>query len=713
MANLLKRTFSAISRESSKESTSSHKEVVASQDATEPGGSDAVPPDQHEEGEATMNRENVSNKIAAGMDRWQTTLEDMINLRSSNNQVFKDYYWAQNGFDELRRYVKQGSDFSKELASILQERIEAEIYYSKCLAKLGTKLTKACKESVGSCAEAWKHVAMEMEKRSEIHRNYSSALSEELVKPMKHVIDNQLKLRKKIEGNVDKTTRSLAEWRTAEAKSKKQSHAAARENEKLQDATLEISSRLSRSSSVGHIPHAHSILSAARAERLQNATSEKDAAKLQVKKRKTEDAVKKTEVEYYNVCVHAERARLEWETSVVKGAGMLESLEEERLAQLKTAADCYLRLTAAVPSQLAEATNVLVNPIKNANANTDMMVVRGVRSTPTGASEQLLPDFYCEHTTLAMNRERRKQALVKILQLVKQDIDRERKSKQGLEKLSMAIKQTPTFGNDDSQQNVADKLYHMRSMLTYLEAVRYKITASLNELDSRPPAQHPLSAHIQIIRDKQGLQQSILKVPPWLQSNYQNEVNKNLQPNYTALTKSVNGGGEERERRDSIMSRASSKLRIEHLSFRRNTEHKSAPVTPVVDLPTPVLQTQTIEAPPPPESPLDWSERGAGDGLSNQQDSDFDEFSSQSGSSTDLTDIIKNEVVDGAAQTPSLGKCRALYTYEARLNDELTLSPGDIINIHEKQDDGWWSGDLNGIYGIFPSSYVEEITTCI
>lgn len=45
-----------------------------------------------------------------------------------------------------------------------------------------------------------------------------------------------------IEGNVDKTTRSLSDWRTAEAKSKKHSHTAARENEKLQDATLEIRS---------------------------------------------------------------------------------------------------------------------------------------------------------------------------------------------------------------------------------------------------------------------------------------------------------------------------------------------------------------------------------------------------------------------------------------------------------------------------------------
>ncbi|XP_038216286.1 nostrin isoform X2 [Zerene cesonia] len=617
---------------------------------------------------------------------------------------------AQNGFDELRRYVKQGSDFSKELACILQERVEAENYYSKCLAKLGTKLSKACKESVGSCADAWKHVAMEMEKRAEIHRNYSSALSEELVKPMKNVIDNQLKLRKKIEGNVDKTTRTLSDWRSAEVKSKRQSHAAARENEKLQDASLEIS-RMSRSSSMGHIPH--SILSAARAERLATSANERDAAKLQVKKRKTEEAVKKTEAEYYNVCVHAERARLEWETSVVKGAGMLESLEEERLAQLKSSADCYLRLTAAVPPQLAEATNALVGPIKNANANLDMRVVRGVRSAPAGASEQLLPDFYCEHTTLAMNRERRKQALLKILQLVKQDIERERKSKQGLEKLSMAMKQTPTFGNDDSQQNVADKLYHMRAMLTYLEAIRYKITSTLSELDSRQAVQHPLAAHIQVIRDKQGLQQSILKVPPWLQADYQNEVNKNLQPNYTALTKSVNGG-EERERRDSIMSRASSKLRIEHLSFRRNTEHKSAPTTPISsELPSPiVIPPPTPEAPPPPDSPLDWSERGAGDGLSNQHDSDFDEFSSQSDSSTDLNCMGKG---DGNDETPNkyIGKCRALYTYEARLNDELTLAPGDIINIYEKQDDVWWSGDLNGSFGIFPSSYVEEITSCI
>lgn len=29
---------------------------------------------------------------------------------------------GQNGFEELRRYVKQGADFGKELVNILQER---------------------------------------------------------------------------------------------------------------------------------------------------------------------------------------------------------------------------------------------------------------------------------------------------------------------------------------------------------------------------------------------------------------------------------------------------------------------------------------------------------------------------------------------------------------------------------------------------------------
>lgn len=37
------------------------------------------------------------------------------------------------------------------------------------------------------------------------------------------------------------------------------------------------------------------------------------------------------------------------------------------------------------------------------------------------------------------------------------------------------------------------------------------------------------------------------------------------------------------------------------------------------------------------------------------------------------------------------------------------ISTGDIINIHDKQPDGWWVGELDSVVGIFPATYVEEI----
>lgn len=40
---------------------------------------------------------------------------------------------------------------------------------------------------------------------------------------------------------------------------------------------------------------------------------------------------------------------------------------------------------------------------------------------------------------------------------------------------------------------------------------------------------------------------------------------------------------------------------------------------------------------------------------------------------------------------------------------EIHLVSGDVINIHDKQADGWWLGELNGVVGIFPATYVEEI----
>ena len=54
-------------------------------------------------------------------------------------------------------------------------------------------------------------------------------------------------------------------------------------------------------------------------------------------------------------------------------------------------------------------------------------------------------------------------------------------------------------------------------------------------------------------------------------------------------------------------------------------------------------------------------------------------------------------------------RARALYSYSAENEDELSLDEGDILTILEKEleDSGWWKGELNGRVGVFPDNFVE------
>ena len=51
-----------------------------------------------------------------------------------------------------------------------------------------------------------------------------------------------------------------------------------------------------------------------------------------------------------------------------------------------------------------------------------------------------------------------------------------------------------------------------------------------------------------------------------------------------------------------------------------------------------------------------------------------------------------------------------LCTHFTADDTEITFDPGDIITNIEKIDEGWWKGQAsNGLIGLFPANYVEEI----
>ncbi|XP_050093364.1 nostrin isoform X2 [Anopheles aquasalis] len=621
---------------------------------------------------------------------------------------------GQNGFEEVRRYVKQGGDFGKDLVAILHERSELEQLYAKSLSKIANKLNKACRDLPGTIADSWRAVSTELEGRSEVHRQFSNSLAEEIVKPLKTVIDNQHKARKTIETNVDKSARILAEWRTAEVKAKKNSHGAARENEKLQDAMLDV--KLQRTPSIGLLH---------KANEKDAKVSEKDSTKLETKRKKAEEAVKKADVEYYTLCIRAERARVDWEMSVLRGSSMLQTLESQRLNQFKTYVSDYLKLSAEMSPLLTKTIDRFAPQVALCSVAKDLDVLKNIRRATEGPSEQLLPDFYCEHTTLAMNRERRKQSLVKLLQLIRQDLDRERRSRNGLKGFSQTLDKT-----GESNQNIADKLYHIRSMLTYLEGARYKLQSALLELDHKPRSSHPLAQHIQITRDRTGLQTSVLKVPLWLKHEQDDETGT-AQSNGTVACD------------DETESPATNCLDIKNDTLIKQIVHKYARNngTTNVDSQEHYTISKAGKSTLHDENSPAW-DRGVADGVSNQPDSDFDEFSSQdededrcsvapkqhhehNGGGGHTTTVVINGGLNGtdhstdtvgttngtAASVPTviLGRCRALFNYTPKLYDELELQPGDILEVHIKQEDGWWLGALRGQIGIFPATYVEEI----
>ncbi|XP_060707263.1 CD2-associated protein [Hemiscyllium ocellatum] len=54
-------------------------------------------------------------------------------------------------------------------------------------------------------------------------------------------------------------------------------------------------------------------------------------------------------------------------------------------------------------------------------------------------------------------------------------------------------------------------------------------------------------------------------------------------------------------------------------------------------------------------------------------------------------------------------QCETLFDYIPQNEDELEIKTGDLIEIIEEVEEGWWRGVLNEKIGLFPSNFVKEL----
>lgn len=66
----------------------------------------------------------------------------------------------------------------------------------------------------------------------------------------------------------------------------------------------------------------------------------------------------------------------------------------------------------------------------------------------------------------------------------------------------------------------------------------------------------------------------------------------------------------------------------------------------------------------------------------------------------------------GLFHAMSTSEHRAMYSYQAQRDDEITLSEGEVILVFESPESGWWRGAAGDKHGWFPGSYVEVGSVC-
>uniref|UniRef100_A0A8C6PGJ6 Osteoclast-stimulating factor 1 n=1 Tax=Nothobranchius furzeri TaxID=105023 RepID=A0A8C6PGJ6_NOTFU len=81
----------------------------------------------------------------------------------------------------------------------------------------------------------------------------------------------------------------------------------------------------------------------------------------------------------------------------------------------------------------------------------------------------------------------------------------------------------------------------------------------------------------------------------------------------------------------------------------------------------------------------------------------------KSGNVANLVNRMSTILPTGGFQPPKKRRCKVLFDYQPFNEDELELKVGDVVDIVEEVEEGWWSGSLKGKSGLFPSNFVEEL----
>uniref|UniRef100_A0A7N5K6N5 Nitric oxide synthase trafficking n=1 Tax=Ailuropoda melanoleuca TaxID=9646 RepID=A0A7N5K6N5_AILME len=387
------------------------------------------------------------------------------------------------GYKNLKEFSQNGEDFCKQVTSILQQRANLEINYSKGLQKLAVKLSKALQTTKKNClVSAWAWVSEGMKSAADLHQKLGKAIELEAIKPTHQVLSVHEKKKKSLDNEVEKAANLVIGNWNQQLKAKKKLMVSTKKHEAL--------SQLVESS--------------------KQTVTKKEKQKLLSKLKKSTEKVAKEDENYYQKNLAGCATRLKWENTLENCYQSILELEKERIKLLYNNLNQYTQHISVFGQTLTTCHTQIHCAISKIDVEKDtqaLMEETAVSSTEN-KSEFLLTDYFVsiewkEIPLMGNLIHRLSDAFGKTLRAIVKEI-------------SYA----------ESQKITAALMDETNLKLDLLQANSYKLSSVLAELEQRPQPSHSCSNSIFKWKEKQQTHSYVKISRPFLMKRLENVVSR-------------------------------------------------------------------------------------------------------------------------------------------------------------------------------------------
>ncbi|CAM2706389.1 unnamed protein product [Rotaria socialis] len=584
-------------------------------------------------------------------------------------EQFRDCFVGERGYEALKKLMKSGNEHCTDIAKCWQERYDLEIAYAKGLRKNSETFQKLSSRTKGSLVQAFTTIATQINIESEAHNSIANILLNKISIPMKNLADTQLKARKPIEDVLNGKFKVWKDKRETDTKYRQRQFDNCKEIEGLYLRMDEIPKTTKNSA--------------------------KETSKIEMSLRKLEQELEKNEKKYHESTKEVEIARQTCDAEMCRSCDQMQTMELDRINEMEKFIQTYTnsiqKLSETMNQITQELFSIRITPSED-------IVTEGKLNLQTTETEILLYDIYAENEPNTMSQERRILSLMHWMQMLKQDIEIQRRSKddivvhgeqlressssssndddgamchhkkreiqkkKGIENLQGFCKQNQKFLSSVNPSEIFTNRESVRLLQCLYQGSLYKMEVLYNQIKHLPEPQYEHSQRFAKSYTDKGVPTSFLRIP--------------FQPlsQTPASAPSV----------VSCLARS----------------------TPVFGAP-PMMQQP---APPPPYSahtqpPIGWA--------INDIPNEHSAQDNQSMAPTLPYPVLPSAMTASAdsvrQQQPTAKHVKVMHAYDARHADELTIRPGDIIVLMERRTDNWFRGNLDGNIGLFPGNFVQEL----